>query len=273
MTFSETLSRVWTQTQSLLTVGLDPDPARFPAELQGDPDAMFVFCRDIIDATAPYVCAIKAQIACFSAVRAEEQLEALCTHVRTHYPHLPLILDAKRGDIASTAEHYAREAFERYQADAVTVNPYLGLDSVEPYLAWPDKGVIVLCRTSNAGGADLQNLHTDQGTTLYLHVAQMVAQRWNYHGQCALVVGATFPDDMRAVRACVGDMPLLVPGIGAQGGDIQAAVQAGRDSRGAGMLINSARAILYASGGDDWREAAAQAACATRDAINLARGV
>lgn len=271
MTFTDKLDQSWAQANSLLTVGLDPDPERFPAELQGKPDAIFTFCKGIIDATAPYSCAIKPQIAYFSAARAEDQLEALCDHVRTQYPHLPLILDAKRGDIGSTAEQYAREAFERYQADAVTVSPFMGLDSVEPYLAWHGKGVIILCRTSNAGGSDLQFLTTSQGTPLYLHLARLVAERWNRNGQCGLVVGATFPDEIRKVRECVGDMPLLVPGIGAQGGDIPATVQAGRDSRNAGMMINSSRAILYASGGDDWREAAARTAKATRDAINNAR--
>src|SRR5690606_12098359 len=150
-------------------------------------------------------------------------------------------------DIGSTAEQYAREAFERYQADAVTVSPFMGLDSVEPYLAWQDKGVIVLCRTSNAGGSDLQFLHTNDGTLQYLHVAGLVADRWNRNGQCALVVGATFPEEIRKVRERVGDMPLLIPGIGAQGGDIPATVKAGRNSRGTGMMINSSRAILYAS--------------------------
>jgi len=272
MTFIQRLHRAWAASDSLLTVGLDPDPARFPAELQGRSDAILAFCRGIIDATAPYVCSVKPQIAYFSAACAEDQLQDLCTYVRTTYPHLPIILDAKRGDIGSTAEQYAREAFERYQADALTVNPYLGLDSVEPYLSWRDKGILVLCRTSNTGGADLQCVNTDQGAPIYLHVAKLVAERWNHHQQCGLVVGATFPDDVRSVRTCVGSsVPLLVPGIGAQGGDIAAAVQAGCDGRGTGMMINSARAILYASGGDDWREAAARAACATRNAIRAAR--
>jgi len=271
MTFLNRLQRAWAASDSLLTVGLDPDPARFPAELQGRADAILAFCRGVIDATAPYICSVKPQIAYFSAARAEDQLQDLCAYVRAAYPHLPVILDAKRGDIGSTAEQYAREAFERYQVDALTVNPYLGLDSVEPYLSWRDKGILVLCRTSNTGGADLQCVHTEQGTPIYLHVATLVAERWNHNQQCGLVVGATFPDDIRRVRACVGSaMPLLVPGIGAQGGDIAAAVQAGCNGRGTGMLINSSRAILYASGGDDWRDAAARVACTTRDAIRAA---
>jgi len=271
MTFIQKLEHAWTHANSLLMVGLDPDPQRFPAELQGRPDAIYEFCRGIVDATAPHVCGIKPQIAYFAAQRAEDQLEDLCRYVKERYPDLPLVLDAKRGDIGSTAEQYAREAYERYEADAVTVSPYMGFDSVEPYLAWQEKGIIVLCRTSNKGGSDLQFVASKSGEPLYLHVAGLVADRWNTNGQCALVVGATFPEELAKVRARVGDMPLLVPGIGAQGGDIPSTVQAGRDSRGAGMMINSSRAIIYAGSGDDWREAAARAAIDTRDAINAAR--
>lgn len=271
MTFTEKLERAWTHANSMLVVGLDPDPSRFPAELKGKPDAIFLFCKGIIDATAAHVCGIKPQIAYFAAQRAEDQLEALCIYLREQYPHLPLILDAKRGDIGSTAEQYAAEAFERYKADAVTVNPYMGFDSIQPYLAWDEKGVIVLCRTSNPGGSDLQFLDVGHGKPLYLHVAEQVAQRWNTNGQCALVVGATFPNEIAKVRASVGDMPLLIPGIGAQGGDIVGTVKAGQNSNGMGMMINSSRAVLYASSNDDWREAAALAALETKEAINAAK--
>ncbi|HEU0230127.1 MAG TPA: orotidine-5'-phosphate decarboxylase [Burkholderiaceae bacterium] len=271
MTFIEQLNQSWTNSNSLLMVGLDPDPARFPTELRGRDDAVFEFCKAIVDATADYVCGIKPQIAYFSAHRAEDQLEALCRYVHDRHPRLPIVLDAKRGDIGSTAEQYAREAFERYQADAVTVNPFMGFDSLEPYLARPDKGVIVLCRTSNPGGSDLQFIESADGTPLYLRVAELVAGRWNTNGQCALVVGATFPEEVAKVRQRIGDMPLLIPGIGAQGGDVTATVAAGRDSQGAGMMINSSRAILYASQNDDWREAASRVARDTRDAINAAR--
>ena len=270
MTFTQKLQQAWATSNSLLTVGLDPDPQRFPAELQGRPDAIFEFCRNIIDATAQYACAVKPQIAYFAAQRAEDQLESLCQYILEQHPGLPIVLDAKRGDIGSTAEQYAREAFDRYQADAVTVNPYMGFDTLEPYLARQDKGVIILCRTSNQGGSDLQFIESADGTPLYLHVASLAAEKWNTNGQCALVVGATFPEEIAKVRARVGDMPLLIPGIGAQGGDIPATVKAGLSSQGNGMMINSSRAILYASGGDDWRAAAAKAAQATRDAINAA---
>lgn len=270
MNFKTKLEAAWTRSASMLMVGLDPDPARFPAELQGRPDAVFEFCREIVDATAPYVCGFKPQIAYFAAQGAEDQLEALCRHIRERHPVLPLVLDAKRGDIGSTAEQYAREAYERYGADAVTVNPYMGHDSVAPYLEWKDRGIIVLCRTSNPGGSDLQFIEDREGTPLYLHVASMVAEKWNGNGQCGLVVGATFPHEIAKVRARVGDMPLLIPGIGAQGGSIPDTVHAGRDSQGRGMMINSSRAILYASRGDDWRDAATAAARDTRDAINAA---
>ncbi len=272
MTFSEKLDRAWTGSNSLLMVGLDPDVRRFPAEFDGQPDAILRFCTAVVDATAPYACGFKPQIAYFAAQRAEEQLEALCAHIRDKHPHLPIVLDSKRGDIGATAENYAREAFERYQADAVTVSPYMGFDSVEPYLAWHDRGVIVLCRTSNPGGSDLQFLRTENGDPLYLRVADMVAGKWNTHGQCALVVGATFPEELSAVRQRVGDdVPLLVPGVGAQGGDIPATVRAGRNSAGTGMMINSSRAILYAGGGEQWRDACARVARETRDAINAVR--
>ena len=272
MTFIEKLSAVWQSQKTQLCIGLDPDLAKFPAHLQGKPDAILTFCKEIIDATADPACAFKPQIAYFAALRAEDQLEALCQHIRDKHPDLPIVLDAKRGDIGSTAENYAREAYERYQAHALTVSPYMGLDSVEPYLAWRDRGVIVLCRTSNPGGSDLQFLKMDNGEPLYLHVAGLVADKWNANGQCGLVVGATFPNELAAVRQRIGDaLPLLVPGIGAQGGDITATVNAGANAARSGMMINSSRAIIYASGGDDWREAAGRAAMGLRDAINAVR--
>ena len=272
VTFIEKLSAAWTANQSLLCVGLDPDTAKFPAHLKGAPDAIAQFCRAIIDVTADTACAFKPQIAYFAAQRAEDQLEDICAYLRERYPHIPIVLDAKRGDIGATAEQYAREAFERYGSDAVTVNPYMGFDSVAPYLEWQDRGAIVLCRTSNPGGSELQFLTVD-GKPLYQHVAGLVADKWNRNGQCALVVGATFPNELAQVRAIVGDMPLLVPGIGAQGGDIEATVKAGRTVAGAGMMINSSRAILYAkpAGDEDFAAAARRVARETRDAINTYR--
>ena len=291
--FTTQLAAAWQKNNSLLCVGLDPDTAKFPAHLRDKPDAIFEFCRAIVDATANLVCAFKPQIAYFAARRAEDQLEALIAHIHAKHQGIPVILDAKRGDIGSTAEQYAIEAFERYQADAVTVNPYMGRDSVEPWLAYKDKGVILLCRTSNPGGSDLQFLPVGAGalhggmsaspsantpssataspyTPLFEHVARLVSE-WDVNKQCALVVGATFPAELRRVREIVGGMPLLVPGIGAQGGDIEATVNAGKTASGSGLMINSSRAILYAGKGEDFAEAARKVALETRDSINQYR--
>ena len=272
MNFISQLQTAWQDNNSLLCVGLDPAPEKLPLHLRERPieQAFTEFCIAIIDATAAYACAFKPQIAYFAAHRAEAALETIILYSRTHYPHIPVILDAKRGDIGSTAEQYAIEAFERYRADAVTVNPYMGFDSVQPYLAYPDKGVIILCRTSNAGGSDLQFLQVGN-TPLYQVVAHKVAHEWNTSGQCALVVGATFPNEIKEVRDIVGDMPLLIPGIGAQGGDLAATMQAGQTSMGTGVMINSSRAIIYASTGEDFAQVAAQVARETQQAINALR--
>ncbi len=271
MTFTQLLAAAVQKNDSLLCVGLDPDPARFPAHLKGRADAIFEFCAAIADATADRACAFKPQIAYFAARRAEDQLEALIAHIHEKHPGIPVILDAKRGDIGSTAEQYAIEAFERFRADAVTVNPYMGRDSVEPWLAWSEKGVILLCRTSNPGGSDLQFLDVGGPGTqerLYERVARLAASAWNSSGQIGLVVGATFPAEIARVREIVGDMPLLVPGIGAQGGDIEATVTAGRTAAASGLLINSSRAILYAGQDENFATAARRVAEETRVAIN-----
>lgn len=265
MSFVLTLEAAWRDADSMLCVGLDPDPSRLPAALRDRPDAILEFCRAIVDATAQYACAFKPQIAYFAAARAENQLEALIAHIHRVHPGKPVVLDAKRGDIGATAERYAIEAFERYGADAVTVNPYMGFDSLEPWLAWRDRGAILLCRTSNPGGSDLQALDVG-GERLFERVARLAAGPWNTSGQLGLVVGATFPAELARVRELAGEMPLLVPGIGAQGGDIEATVRAG----GNRMLVNSSRAILYASGGEDFAEAAGQVARDTRDALRAA---
>ena len=273
-TFIEKLQLAWSTQNSMLCVGFDPDPNKLPPSLIGKPEGIFEFCRAIADATADLVCAFKPQFAYFASQGAEAQLEKLVRHLKDCHPQIPVILDAKRGDIGSTAEHYALEAFNRYGADAITVNPYMGKDSIEPYLRFKDKGVIILCRTSNPGGSELQalNIHTDSTTPpipLYLHVAKLAATQWNTSGQVALVVGATFPDEIAKVRSVVGTMPLLIPGIGAQGGDVDATVRAGgiAGSPGIGMIINSSRAILYASTENDFAEAARKTALSTRDAL------
>jgi len=270
MTFIQQLQHRWSQANTLLCVGLDPERERLPAVLDDDADAVFSFCRAIVDASAPYVCAFKPQIAHFAALAAEDALQRLIAHIHHAHPGIPVILDAKRGDIGSTALHYASEAFDRYGADAVTVNPYLGRDSVQPFLNRADKGVVVLCRTSNPGSGEFQDLLID-GQPLYQHVAQRVAREWNGNGNCLLVIGATWPDELAQVRALVGDLPLLVPGVGAQGGDVAAVLRNGADSHGNGLVISSSRAILYASSGADYAAAAAAAALRQRDAINAQR--
>jgi orotidine-5'-phosphate decarboxylase len=270
-TFTAKLAQRWSQGDTLLCVGLDPDPTRLPAHLRERDDAIFAFCRAIVDATAEYACAFKPQIAYFAAARAEDQLESLIAHCRREHPRVPVILDAKRGDIGSTAEQYAREAFERYGADAVTLSPFMGFDSIAPYLAYADRGAFLLCRTSNPGGNDLQMLDVG-GERLYERVARLAEGAWNRNGQLGLVVGATYPAELARVRALAPSLPLLVPGIGAQGGDVQASVAAGCNAQREGVVINSSRAILYASSSEDYAQAAAAAAQRTRDEINRHRG-
>lgn len=258
----------------MLCVGLDPDPARFPTVFDGAPDAIERFCLAIVEATADLACAFKPQIAHFASQRAEPALERICTHIREEHPDVTLILDAKRGDIGSTADHYAREAFGRYGAHAVTVNPYLGTDSIEPFFDAANNsdgsGVILLCRTSNPGGDDLQSLVSadEHGSEpLYVHVARLVADRWSQLGDCGLVVGATYPTELADVRSIVGDLPILVPGVGAQGGDPGTVLEHGARPDGRGLIVNSSRAILYAGAGDDFADAARTEAQRTSAAL------
>src|SRR6478736_1874528 len=273
MTFLYKLRAAQDKHGSMLCVGLDPEPARFPAALKGDPSRIYDFCARIADATGDLAIAFKPQIAYFAAHRAEDQLEKLMAHLRTNHPDVPVILDAKRGDIGSTAEQYAREAFERYGADAVTLSPFMGFDSVQPYLKYPDKGAFLLCRTSNPGGDDLQNqrLASVEGQPLlYEHVARLAQGPWNLNGQLGLVVGATYPAEIERVRELAPTMPLLIPGVGAQGGDAVATVKAGWRA-GAPIIVNSSRAIIYASSGDDFAEAARREATLTRDGLEAAK--
>ena len=273
MTFFERLQSAWQRSGSLLCVGLDPEPGRLPAPLHGQSDAVFAFCRAIIDATADLVCCFKPQIAHFAAQGAEDALVRLIAHVHREHPGVLVILDAKRGDIGSTAQHYAAEAFDRYGADAVTLNPYLGRDSLQPFLQRTDKGAVILCHTSNPGAGDLQELDVADGSggarPLYLHVAERIARDWNANRNCALVVGATYPQQLAQVRRVVGaDMPLLVPGIGAQGGDVEAVVRNGQNADGTGLIISTSRAVLYAGSDARFADAARAAALALRDQIN-----
>ncbi len=295
--FTHTLRQRWQAADSMLCVGLDPDPARIPAHLGTGPEAIDRFCRDIIAATADTVCAFKPQIAYFAAQGAEDVLAGLITHIHAEHPGIPVILDAKRGDIGSTARQYGVEAFDRFKADALTLSPFMGFDSIEPYFEWAGRGLILLCRTSNPGGNDLQALSvlpagdatgtpsgapsprqsasdtasSTQPEKLYEHLARLAAGPWNVNGELGLVVGATFPDELARVRALAPRLPLLVPGVGAQGGDVNATVRAGLDANGYGLVINSSRAILYAGKGTDFADQARKAAVATRDAIRAAR--
>ncbi|OGB46499.1 MAG: orotidine 5'-phosphate decarboxylase [Burkholderiales bacterium RIFCSPLOWO2_12_FULL_65_40] len=272
MTFLDMLRDAATRNQSMLCVGLDPEPTRFPAGMQGDVRRIYDFCAAIVDATADLVCAFKPQIAYFAAHGAEDQLERLMQHMRANAPHVPVILDAKRGDIGSTAEQYAREAFERYGADAVTLSPFMGFDSVEPYLQYPGKGAFLLCRTSNPGGDDFQNqrLASVEGQPLlYEHIARLAQGPWNKNGQLGLVVGATYPAEIERVRAIAPQVPLLIPGVGAQGGDAAATVRAGWRQDGP-IIVNSSRAILYASNGEDFAAAARHEAQRTRNLLQAA---
>jgi orotidine-5'-phosphate decarboxylase len=270
MKFTEMLARAGRLNDSMLCVGLDPEPSKFPQRWRGDADRIEDFCAGIVDATKDLVVAFKPQIAYFAAHRAESQLERLIAHIKHVAPDVPVILDAKRGDIGSTAEQYAREAFERYQADAVTLSPFMGFDSIEPYLRYPDKGAILLCRTSNAGGADLQSQILRSGELVYEHIARLAQGEWNRNGQLGLVVGATYPAEIERVRTIAPALPLLIPGIGAQGGDVQATVKAGWRAD-APIVVNSSRAVLYASGGDDYASAAREVARHTRAQLNAAR--
>lgn len=270
--FNQQLRAVQAQQRSLLCVGLDPEPAKFPPPWRDDATRIFDFCAAIVDATHDRVCAFKPQIAYFAAHRAEAQLERLIAHVRRVAPAVPVILDAKRGDIGATAQMYAREAFERYDADALTASPFMGFDSIEPYLRWPERGLFLLCRTSNPGGSDLQAQRLAGGELLYEHLARLAAGPWNLHGQLGLVVGATFPAELARVRELAPTLPLLIPGVGAQGGDAAAAVHAGWRAD-APIVVNSSRAVLYASAGADFAAAARRAAEATRAQLAAACGV
>jgi orotidine-5'-phosphate decarboxylase len=268
--FLEQLEHSWDGNDSLVCVGLDPEIERFPPHIAESASPIFQFNKAIVDATADLVCAYKPQFAHYAAYEAEDQLERTIDYIHRTYPGIPVILDSKRGDVGNTAERYAIEAFERYHADAVTVNPYLGGDSLEPFLKYEDKGVILLCRTSNPGAGDLQDLDVG-GRRLFHIVADLAARRWNTRGNCLLVVGATYPREIAEVREIVGNIPLLVPGVGAQGGDVAQVVRLGQTAAGTGLIISSSRSILYASSGEDFTSAAREATQKLRGQINSNR--
>ena len=270
MNFIDKLNAVWRRNRSMVCVGLDPDLTKLPELLRHQTMPIFEFNRAIIDATAPYVCAYKPQAAYYAGQDADDQLKMTIDYLHERYPDIPVILDVKRGDIGSTAAQYALEAFERYRADAVTVNPYMGTDALKPFLDYADRGVIILCRTSNPNSGDLQNLVCG-GKMVYEHVALLARDKWNYNNNVALVIGATYPEELKHVRGLCPEMPFLVPGVGAQGGDVEKVVRFGCDANGGGLAINSSRGIIYADRSENFGAAAGAAARQLRDLINSFR--
>ena len=270
MKFIKDIESAWQEKNSLVCVGLDPDISKIPAHLRNLEAPLFEFNKAIVDATADLVCAFKPQIAYYSASHAERDLELTIGYIHKNYPGIPVILDAKRGDIGSTAEMYVQEVFDRFKADAATVNPYMGADTLRPFLDREDKGVIILCRTSNPGAKDIQDFDSN-GKKLYQIVAHKAAKEWNFNGNVLLVVGATYPKELNEIRSIAGDIPFLVPGIGAQGGNVKSTVTNGKTRNGTGLIINSSRGIIYAGNRDDFARAARRAAVELRDEINQYR--
>ncbi len=256
MSFNILLKKSWERSKSLVCVGLDTDLEKIPGSFKKENSSIFEFNKAIIDSTIAQVCAYKINIAFYSAIAAEVELEKTINYIHKNYSDIAVILDSKRGDIGNTAEQYVKEAYSRYKADACTISPFMGTDSVEPFLKVKDKGAILLCRTSNAGGKDVQEFSAN-GKPLYLHIAELAVTKWNYNQNISLVVGATYPKELKEVRAIVGnDIPLLVPGVGSQGGAISEVVANGKNAEGLGLIINVSRSVIYASSKDDFAVAA-----------------
>ena len=273
MTFGEKLERTAAKNDSLLCVGLDPDISKLPPAVQRKADPLFEFNKAIIDATADLACTFKPNSAFYEAGGDAGifQLKKTCDYLRRQYPDVPVILDFKRGDIGNTNEHYARFAFEYLGVDAITIQPYLGSEANQAFLVYKDKGMFVLCRTSNPGAGEFQDVEVG-GKKLYQLVAEKVAADWNENGNCHLVMGAPYPEELAWARKAMGeDMLFLVPGAGTQGGDLAKTVKAGVNNRGMGIVVNSSREVLYASAGDDFAEAARAKAKSIRDEINKNR--
>jgi len=271
MTFMEMLENAWSVNNSLVCVGLDPDLKKMPPHLLDGKNPVFAFNKAIIDATKNDVCAYKPNAAMYAGNGAVEDLIMTIDYIHETAPAVPIILDAKRADIGNTSAMYVKEAFQYYKADAVTVNPYMGMDALKPFLDQADKGVIILCRTSNAGAKEVQELRLESGELLYQRVAKLISHEWNYNRNTMLVAGATFPEELGQIRKIVGDTPLLVPGIGAQGGDLEGVLKCGLTADRTGLVINSSRGIIYASNGTDFAGAAGKAAKTLKDQINSIR--
>lgn len=269
MTFQEKLDVIIQKNRSLVCIGLDSDIDRIPAFFKSESDAQYLFNKAIINATHDLVCAYKPNSAYYEANGSEgiRALKMTCDYIRKQHPEIPIILDAKRADIGTTNEGYVHYAFDYLKADAITLHPYLGYEAIEPFLHHADKGCIILCKTSNPGAAEFQDL-TINNEPLYQIVARKVSKEWNNNNNCMLVVGATYPQELAKVREIVGDMTLLVPGIGAQGGDVEKTLKAGLNSRGQGMIINSSRTILFASNGKDFAKKAREETMKLRETIN-----
>ena len=270
MKFFEAIAEAAIKNRSMVCVGLDPDMSKLPECVKNSDKPFFNFNKAIIDATKDYVCCYKPQAAYYAGENRDDELKMTIDYIHENAPGIPVILDVKRGDIGSTATQYAREAFDRYGADAVTVNPYMGLDAVKPFLDYADKGVIILCRTSNPHSGDLQNLVSD-GKALYEHVADLVRDQWNYNGNAALVVGATYPEELAKLRQACPELPFLVPGVGAQGGSVAEVIKNGAVEGWGGLMINSSRGIIFAGKDENFAQAAGEAARKLRDEINSCR--
>jgi len=272
MGFYDMLAAAWRASDSLVCVGLDPDLKKLPSAVKGARYPIFEFNKALIDATCDLVCCYKPQAAYYAGQNADEELLLTMKYLKSRCPSVPVILDSKRADIGATTEMYAKEAFDRYQADAVTVNPYMGMDAIKPFLDRAEKGVVVLCRTSNPGSKEIQELKVDGGEELYKRIAKLIAGPWNYNSNTLLVAGATSPEELGQIRKIVGDaVTLLVPGVGAQGGDVEQVLKHGLTKDRTGLIINSSRGIIYASSGDDFAAAARKATLELRDQINACR--
>lgn len=274
MDFRIKLNAAVRQNSSLLCVGLDPDLSKMPWGMQKTSDPLFNFNKAIIDATADLVCCFKPNSAFYESSGAEgiRQLKKTCDYIRDKYAYVPILLDFKRGDIGNTNEHYAKFAFDYLGVDAVTIQPYLGREANEAFLWRQEKGIFVLCRTSNPGAGELQDIE-GKGRPLYQFVAQLVAEDWNERGNCHLVMGAPFPEELAWARQHMGeDMVFLCPGVGTQGGSLEETVKSGINRHGAGIIINSSREVLYASDEDNFANAARTKAAALREEINNYRG-
>ncbi|HEX7259779.1 MAG TPA: orotidine-5'-phosphate decarboxylase [Candidatus Saccharimonadia bacterium] len=272
MEFKTKLSSAVQQNDTLLCVGLDPVRDNLPDHLKNHGNAFFTFNKAIIDATADLICAFKPNSAFYEAEGADgiSQLHDTCRYITDNHPHIPIILDFKRADIGSTNQAYSKFAFDYLGVDAITVHPYLGRDAIQPFLDYKDKGIMILVRTSNPGSGEFQNLEVD-GVKLYLKVAKAVQDSWNANQNCQLVIGATYPEELAEIRKLVGDdMIFLVPGIGAQGGQTDL-LRGGFTKNGDGLIISSSRETIYASGGENFADAARAKATELRDQINSYR--